>query len=363
MRRQARLIGITSSIAVCTALVMVTGVGINGQNEQRDPKTADPSTQSAEHRVTHDDFEKMKSTLSNWGRWGANDERGTLNLITPAKTAAAARLIRDGVPVTLATFRPPGNGLKYTATNFGGGPRDYSKPGIMAETITFGTHSVSHLDALCHYVTQDGKPPRVYNGHPSGFSDSGCKASSVDGPMGLPFATRAILVDLPLLRGVKTLEPKTAIYTSDLEAWEKFANVKISSGDAVLVRGGRWVLEAEKRKVDGKDFVYASMSPGLHITVLPWLKQRDIALLVGDGVNDVQPSGVIGGTGDAPGQIDRPIHNVAQVYMGLPLVDNAYLEDVAREAAARKRWEFFITVAPTRIPGGSASPFNAMAIF
>jgi kynurenine formamidase len=358
MRRKMRVCGATSGVAAVVGLVLVTGVGVSGQNEQRDPKTADPSTQKAEHRVTHEDFEKMKTTLSNWGRWGNADERGTLNLITPAKTTAASRLIRDGVPVTLAMFVPFYNSLKYV-----GATRDYTKPGTMTETITFNTHMVSHLDALCHYVTQDGKPPRVYNGHPTGFSDKGCKADSMEGPMGQPFATRAILVDLPLLRGVKTLDPKAAIYTSDLEAWEKFANVKISSGDALLVRGGRWVIESEHRKIDGKDFAYSSMSPGLHVTVLPWLKQRDIALLVGDGVNDVQPSGVIGGTGDAPGQIDRPIHNIAQVYMGLPLVDNAYLEDVAREAAARKRWEFFITVAPTRIPGGSASPFNAMAIF
>jgi hypothetical protein len=90
-----------------------------------------------------------------------------------------------------------------------------------------------------------------------------------------------------------------------------------------------------------------------------WIKQRDISLLGSDGVNDVQPSGVQG-SGEAAG---RPIHTIAIAVLGVPLVDNGYFEDVAKEAASRKRWEFLMTVQFTRIPGGTASPFNAMATF
>ena len=80
-----------------------------------------------------------------------------------------------------------------------------------------------------------------------------------------------------------------------------------------------------------------------------------MSVLVGDAVNDVQPSGVRG--------VSRPVHTMTQVFLGLPLVDNAYLEDVAREAAARRRWEFMISWQITSIPGGTASPFNAIATF
>ena len=98
-----------------------------------------------------------------------------------------------------------------------------------------------------------------------------------------------------------------------------------------------------------------SIGAGLHASVLPWLQERGVSVLVGDAVNDVQPSGVRG--------VSRPVHTMTQVFLGLPLVDNAYLEDVAREAAARRRWEFMISWQITSIPGGTASPFNAIATF
>ena len=122
----------------------------------------------------------------------------------------------------------------------------------------------------------------------------------------------------------------------------------------MLVRTGRWARRAKLGPWNvGRE------AAGLDASTMPWLKQRDIALLGGDGVNDVQPSGVQG-AGEAAG---RPVHTLTIAVMGVPLVDNAYLEDVAREAASRKRWEFLTTVQFTRIPGGTATPFNALATF
>jgi hypothetical protein len=224
------------------------------------------------------------------------------------------------------------------------------------DMVSFGTHdgTMSHLDALCHYaVERDGKMI-VFNGHPQNLDDKGCKQSAID-RMGPGFATRAILVDMPLLKNVKYLEPRTPIYPADLEAWEKFANVKIGNGDAVLIRTGRWAMRAEKGPWNS-----AREGAGLHVSVMPWLKQRDIALLGGDAVNDVQPSGIVGGSGEAA---NRPIHLLSIAIMGAPLIDNGYFEDAAKEAASRKRWEFFMTVQLMRIPGGTATPFNGLAIF
>jgi kynurenine formamidase len=368
MRRGVRLIVLAAAIAAFGMIFVSLAVRAGAQSEYRPPDTADPTTQLPEHRMTSDDLERLKRELSNWGRWGNDDERGTLNLITPQKTQAAARLIKDGVVVSLAHFAFHDKAIDAGGTeHLVSAPADWdwkTQPRAMVDRINFGIHdgTNSHMDAICHYQTLDGKF-MVYNGHPAGFGPEGCQASSIE-RMGQAFATRAVLVDMPLLRGVPYLPEKTALYASDLEAWEKFANVKIGSGDVLLIRTGRWALRAEKGP-----FTYNSRGPGLHLSVAPWLKQRDIALLGSDGVNDVQPSGVVGGTGgiygtkNVPGQMDRPLHNLLLVYFGMPLVDNGYFEDVAREAAARKRWEFFITVTPNRIEHGSASPFNAAAVF
>jgi putative cyclase len=328
------------------------------------PLPPNPSTQEPAHRTSYDDVIKMETTLSNWNRWGAKDERGTLNLVTAERTKQAARLVKDGVTVSLAHFASLEKAIdnfqfsetKHAMWNPSGQPWNNGRARAALDTISFGTHdgTMSHMDALCHYsLERDGKVV-VYNGHPADYSDEGCTANSID-RMGAPFATRAILVDMPLLRHVPYLEPRTPIYPSDLEEWEKFANVKIGSGDAVLIRTGRWALRAEKGPWNS-----AREAAGLHVSVMPWLKQRDVALLGSDAVNDVQPSGIVGGSGEAA---SRPVHTLAIAIMGTPLIDNGYFEDAAKEAAARKRWDFFMTVAPNRIEHGTATPFNAVGVF
>jgi hypothetical protein len=321
---------------------------------------AQATPESAQHpAITIEQVNRWETELSNWGRWGKDDERGALNLITPQKEVQAARLVKDGVTVSLAHFAD----LQKAADNFNFGPTKHEmfhnpetgKIGGALDIISFGIHdgTNSHLDALCHYrLDRDGKL-LVFNGHPQDLDESGCKANAID-RMGPGIFTRGILVDLPLLKGVPYLEPGTPIYVSDLEAWEKYAGVKIGSGDVLLVRTGRWARRAKLGPWNA-----AREAAGLHASVAPWLKQRDISVLASDGVNDVQPSGVVG-VGEAA---NRPIHTLVIAVLGVPLVDNAYLEDVAREAAARKRWEFLVTAQFTRIPGGTATPFNALATF
>ncbi len=309
--------------------------------------------------VTIEQVNRWETELSNWGRWGKEDERGALNLVTPQKEVQAARLVKDGVTVSLARFAD----LEKAVDNFNFGPTKHEmfhnpatgKIAGALDMISFGIHdgTNSHLDALCHYrLPRDGQL-LVFNGHPQDLDENGCKANAID-RMGPGIFTRGILVDMPLLKGVEYLEPGTPIYVSDLEAWEKYAHIKIASGDAVFVRTGRWA-----RRVKVGPWNAAREAAGLHASAIPWLKQRDISLLAGDGVNDVQPSGVQG-TGEAAG---RPIHTLMIAVIGVPLVDNAYLEDVAKESASRKRWEFLTTVQFTRIKGGTASPFNALATF
>jgi len=298
-------------------------------------------------RVTKEDIAKWMTDLSNWGRWGKDDQRGTLNLITAEKRKQALRLVRDGTAVSLAHTRDK--------EQFPYNPRPLGQQMVLDAgghamdlyTIWYHGSTITHIDSLCHY-SFEGK---IYNGFARSAiaQGPGCPQNGVEHQkMGI--MTRGILVDLPLLKTVPYLEPGTPVYPADLEAWEKYAGIKIGSGDAVFLRTGRWVQRAQKGPWN-----VAANAAGWHAAVMPWLKQRDVALLGNDGVNDVQPSGIDGNV--------RPIHQLAIVAMGLPLVDVMDLEAAAETAARLKRWEFLVTAAPVPVPGGTGFPLNPIATF
>ena len=315
-----------------------------------------PSTQDPAVMVTLEMLSQWEKELSNWGRWGPDDQRGTLNLITPEKTRQAAALVRVGETVTLQPFVTDEKTMDSQA--FGPSKHWMSRldpvtgePTFALDEIQFSLHDgmLSHVDALCHYRTEIDGEYIIFNGYPQNLTVNGCDDLAID-KMGTSYVTSGVLVDMPLLRGVEWLDPSTPIYVSDLEAWEEFAGVKIGSGDALFIRTGRWAM----RDAEGP-WAYGQGGAGLHASVLPWLHERDVAMLISDAVNDVQPSGVAG--------INRPIHQLTQVNLGLPIVDNGYLKDVAATAARLQRWEFLTAIQINPIKGGTASPFNALAVF
>ena len=291
--------------------------------------------------------DKWMSELSNWGRWGKDDQRGTLNLMTPAVRKEALKLVREGVSVSLAHTiekdpapdnpRPLGQAMTL----------DTAGHAMDLYTIWYHGSVITHIDSLCHYSFQG----KIYNGFDrSNIKEGpGCPQNGVENQKN-GMMTRGILVDMPLMKNVPYLEPGTAVTAADLEAWEKFAGLKIHAGDALFLRTGRWAQRAQKGPWN-----VAASAAGFHASVLPWLKQRDVALLGNDAVTDVQPSGVDGSP--------RPIHQVAIVAMGLPLVDVMDLEAIAKEASARKRWEFLLTAAPVPVLGGTGFPLNPIATF
>jgi len=298
-------------------------------------------------RVTNEDVARWMRDLSNWGRWGKNDQRGTLNLITADKRRQALKLVREALAVSLAHTlekeasadnpRPLGQQMTLDA---GGHAMDLY-------TIWYHGSTITHIDSLCHY-SFEGK---IYNGFERSniAQGPGCPSNGVEHQKE-GIMTRGIIVDLPRMKNVPYLEPGTPVYPSDLEAWEKYAGVKIGSGDAVFLRTGRWVQRAQKGPWN-----VARDAAGWHASVMPWLKQRDVALLGNDAVNDVQPSGVEGN--------GRPIHQLAIVAMGLPLIDVMDLEAAAETAARLRRWEFLLTAAPVPVPGGTGFPLNPIATF
>lgn len=346
------------TLVAATTLVALPSVVVRGQGGAA--FTPHPSTQEPAHLVTLDQLKRWEQELSNWGRWGKDDQRGMLNLVTPEKTKAALALVREAKTVTLQInpIKKTGSDTGTFGENLHRMARVHPVTGAIQgalDVIHLSLHDglQSHMDALCHYQgpigRKPGEPAVSYNGFPFTLTAAGCIESAAD-RMGPGYLTRGVLVDLPLMKGVKWLEPSTPIYVSDLEAWEAFAGVRFGPGDAMIVRTGRWA----KRAAEGP-WNYGQQAAGLHASVLPWLKARQISLLASDAVNDVQPSGVAG--------IGRPIHQITQVNIGLPLVDNAYTEDAAVEAARLKRWEFLLTLQIYQLQGGTASPFNALATF
>jgi hypothetical protein len=324
-----------------------------------------PLTQDPAHKVTPEDIRRFERELSNWGRWGAGDARGALNLITAEKTAAAARLVTEGISVNLqhfVEFFPSVDGWRFwpaerwlTSVDLATGEQS---SGSALDAVRFSTHegTLSHLDAICHYDRRapmaniDPSARVTFNNRRNRRDELSCQGTTGIVGMGPGYVTRGVLVDMPLLKGVKWLEPTTPIFVEDLERWERFAGLRIGSGDALLVRTGRWA----KREAEGP-WQYDQGGAGLHASVLPWLRARDVSLLVGDAVSDVQPSGV-----DNSG---RPVHTISMVAIGLPLVDNGYLEHAAREALRLQRWEFMISWQINQSLGGTAVPFNGIATF
>jgi kynurenine formamidase len=305
-------------------------------------------------RVTQADMDRWKKELSNWGRWGGADEKGTLNLITPAKRKEAAALVADGVAVSLArdagTEKAIDNPQPYqhTMNNVGAA--------ASSDRFTISFHGLfhTHLDALGHHF-MDGK---LYNGFARDewvTMEGGAKKGSIHNVKSGVF-TRGILFDIPRLKGVPYLEPGTPIYVEDLEAWEKMAGVRVSAGDAIFIRTGRWARRAKLGPWE-----IGKLDAGLDASVIPWIRQRDVALVGSESALDVIP---IPSTHQITNPDDyRPVHNFVLVALGMNVFDNCTLEELAEAAAARRRWAFLLTAAPLPIVNGTGSPINPVAIF
>jgi kynurenine formamidase len=299
--------------------------------------------------VSQAQYERWQTELSNWGRWGPNDELGALNLITPEKRRQAAGLVRDGVTISLASILDTEQSVDNPCPvrwEMASASRRGATDRIAYQCIHGA--GATHLDGFAHRFF-DG---RMWNGY------------SVDGVVTMEggaarndiltvrdgIVTRAVLYDIPRLKGVPYLEPGTRITVQDLEAWEARTGVRVGPGDALLLRWGRWA-----RKEALGPFSTEQEAAGLDNSVIPWLKERDIAII----------------GWETPGYTPRPagdlptlaLHDFALAMLGIHLMDRSDFERLAEEAAARSRWEFMLTIAPLPIPHGTGSPVNPIAVF
>ena len=314
------------------------------------------------HRQVPEETEVLEyvRSLSNWGRWGQEDELGTINHIGPEQRKHAASLVRDGVAVSCArpiTTEPAADvgspALHYmTGSGEAYAYSDDASPGQMQGSgdfigMAFHGFSITHLDSLCH-IFWNGQ---MYNGRSSALvtTREGATKNSIDvlqdGVVG-----RGVLLDAARHRGVSWMEPGEAIMPDELDEIGASQGTTMRQGDILLVRTGHY-----RRRTEVGPRPPADGSPGIHAACLPWLQERQVAVLGGDTANDVVPSGYP--------NLRMPIHQIAMPHMGLWLMDNCNLEELSAACAERGRWEFLFTIAPLRIRYGTGSPVNPIAMF
>jgi len=343
----------TGCFVVAVAAVTVTVV----QSQQPAQKPAGERQAVAERggrdggdknttRTSKEELERWMKELSNWGRWGKDDQLGTVNLITPEKRKQAASLVKSGIVVSLAPqtmpgkIAPGGSGPPLIGPPLGSSTMDvnFNKQGrtgwVHEQNYALtSTHNGPHLDALCH-VAFDGKTYNGYSLTEIATKDGGCSKMGIGGVKD-KMVTRGILVDIARMKGLQRLEPGTHIYKEDIEAFEKWAKVKFEPGDLFLYRLG------------------GSKGSGLDPSFVPFLKQRDIALFGGETAHEAFT---------VPG-FDVPVHTVIMVPLGMNMFDNLDLEALGETAAKLKRWEFLFVAAPTPSTRGTGSQISPLAIF
>ena len=304
-------------------------------------------------RVSAERAAELFEATKQWGRWGDDDERGALNLMTVERTAHAATLVRDGtvvpcgrrLPVAPAVDNPtPAQHHMLAAGDV------LAARGLQASAdfvgVAFHGMAVSHVDALCH-VFVDG---RMWNGFPaSDVTSLGARRNSIE-PAADGIVGRGVLIDLPRQRGVSWLEPGDAVGPDELDAACAAQGVEVRQGDILLVSTGR----DERRAELGPWSAEVEGLAGLHPECIAWLHQHDVAVVGSDGVTDALPAEVHAWP--------MPLHMCLLVGMGVHLLDNLHLGRLASACASAGRWEFLFTVAALHIRGGTGSPVNPVAI-
>jgi kynurenine formamidase len=297
-------------------------------------------------------FQALYERLLRYAQWGDDDRRGALNHITPGRLAAAAGEVRAGRTVTMAAplaGSAPDNpepGARHMK-RLPGEPSEVAGLSFAADQLTMNVHGDvdSHIDALCH-VSYDGV---LYNGVTSAaVTSQGASVLSIDDARD-GIVGRGVLLDIPRVRGIRWLEPGDHVTAEDLVAAEQAHQLRVGPGDLLFVRVGHRLRRDQLGPWD-----VARSRAGLHPRAVEFVAERQVAALGSDGNNDTAPSVVAG--------VAFPVHVLAINAMGLPLLDYLQFEDLVPACEAARRWSFLCVIAPLRLPGGTGSPVNPIAI-
>jgi kynurenine formamidase len=305
-----------------------------------------------------DELRELAQRVSNWGRWGPDDQRGTLNLITSQAARRGAAAVRSGVAFSLAIpFDQTGPQwdannmpdrvnpeLKTYAVNiaFTGDPADFT---TTDDSFRMGSQAATHLDALAH-VGYEGK---LWNDTPNTVVTA-AGASKLGIEHDGAIATRGVLLDIARLKGVDHFEENYAITGDDLDAAATAGGVTVESGDAVLVRTGHMhYLRAGDRKA------YSMPAPGLSTKSIAWIRDHDVALVATDTITyEVYPC-------EDP-KVFMPVHMIQLRDMGLAQGQNWHLDDLAASCAEDGRLDFLLVATPLPLTGAAGAPVAPTAL-
>jgi kynurenine formamidase len=298
-------------------------------------------------------LERMYEDLKNWGRWGADDERGALNHLTDERRRRAAALVINGESVSLAhdlatePLPEHPSPVQHHMLASGDARDSNGIPGYEAarDHLALDLHGLytTHVDALSHMFVRG----EMFGGRPaSEVRSDGARSNTVlsmaDGVIG-----RGVLLDIPRALGSAYLDSGEVVTVADLEVAEAAQHVRVGPGDVLVVAWGREARRKAKNAFDGFS--------GLHAECLPWLQERQVAVLGSDGISDPMP---FVGTEQWP----FPVHQIGITAMGLHLIDNVATARLSERCAALDRWEFLFTMGPLRIVRGTGCPVNPVAV-
>lgn len=302
-----------------------------------------------------EDFRALGARVRNWGRWGADDERGTINLITPDKLVAAGQLIRKGkvfdlgIPFDDAGPQPGGGRINPVHLMSQTGDTQLFPGGFKYadDYIFMPLQGASQWDSLAHVYYDD----QIYNGYPAKeVTVTGAYHDAID-KIGKGVAGRGVLLDIARLKGVEWMQAGEVISPSDLEAAEAAQGVRVGSGDILLFRTGwRKKFTTEKSPTE-----FMAGEPGIGQDCCEWLHQREVAAICSDNwAIEVLP-------GEDPNALLQ-VHCVLIRDMGMTLGEILDFEELAADCAADNVWEFFFCAPPLKVTRGVGSPINPLAI-
>ena len=308
---------------------------------------------------SQDDLLKwLDSDLNNWGRWGEDDQKGTLNHLSKEKTLQALSLVTEGQTVSCARQveftaaadvpKPPQHYMVSAGDNYRKGEGVDRQVAMDYFGLIFHGHTVTHIDSLAHFFW-DGQ---AFNGRPSSVVSTTEGATEFDVMAASEgIVTKGVLVDAPLVRGVEYIERGDGVGISDIEGAEQKHGVRLERGDVLLMRTG----QLGRREVTGPVDTWVDGSSGPSPEILPLLHEREIAVMGSDNGNDIVPN---------PYQrFSNPVHQVGIVGLGLWILDNAWLDDLAEACRQRGKWEFMISILPLKLPTVTGSPVNPVVVF
>lgn len=303
-----------------------------------------------------DPLRALGAKLSNWRRWGDDDERGTVNFITEDKIREAATLVRRGRVFSLglrfgADGPQIGQGGRVNPQHFMTATNGVVYPDaafrFADDVVVMPLQCATQWDSLAH-VFYDGL---LYNGYPADSITSGGAARNSICAQAAGIVSRAVLLDLARTAGVDRLAPGHAIQPAELEAAEKHCGVEVRRGDVLLIRTGHLSVF----KNDGDRVGYMRTMPGLGLACAAWLHQREVAAVASDtNAVEVIPF-------EEPGN-PLPFHLIAIRDMGLTLGEMFDLDELAADCAADGVYEMFFSAPPLKVSGGVGSPLNPLAI-